>query len=264
MNKFIGFYLIVTLTACVEQSNVIRNSSDIKANANQETDLIRENLFGKVKLMSEETYSAKDSLGLVVIGDKMILPISSTYLFSREGCITKRLFYDEHGQNVETIVYVIDSLKKSVELISIDLHGDSSLTEARYYNSQGQIKKSSFANKIGKFMWFSEYNYTSKIIEENRFDHKKKPIDQLKQYQNDSGNIYKAELFSNGELIKSYDYEYDTSNFMTKAVMTRPNEESVTENYIYEVDSEGNWIKKIAYRQNVPLRIVIRRIEYYN
>jgi hypothetical protein len=124
-----------------------------------------------------------------------------------------------------------------------------------------------------------EYKTWDTLSYENRFvyDTNHKLI--LKKYNIESDSIYteiKKTYHKNGKLKESITTPKGSSYFV---IMTQkfskngdlieysrlPSDEKPKEvwNYNHKYDSENNWIEKTEFKDNKPLRIVKRKIEYY-
>ncbi|MEO2072362.1 MAG: hypothetical protein ABGW99_13600 [Zunongwangia sp.] len=72
----------------------------------------------------------------------------------------------------------------------------------------------------------------------------------------------KIERDSNNRPIERNLYN-ENGDLIKKMVKTNDGKTNDVWSYDFKYDSENNWIEKIEFKNNKPLRIVRRKIEYY-
>ena len=167
----------------------------------KKNDLTEENLKGKVKSITENTYEAVDKLGQIEKGDVLV---DSSAVYTDDG---RFKIYNEKGNKIEENYYNSNGRLIYKNTYKYDEKGNK--IEENYYNSNGRLyskttyKYDEKGNKIedyhydedGKFNYKYTYKYDEKgnIIEENHYD-------------------------SNGRLDSKYTYEYDKNNNWTQRI----------------------------------------------
>ena len=167
----------------------------------KKNDLTEENLKGKVKSITENTYEAVDKFGQIEKGDVIV---DSSAVYTDDGHFK---IYNEKGNKIEENYYNSNGSLIYKNTYKYDEKGNK--IEENYYNSNGRLyskttyKYDEKGNKIeeyhydedGKFNYKYTYKYDEKgnIIEENHYD-------------------------SNGRLDSKYTYEYDKNNNWTQRI----------------------------------------------
>ncbi len=81
----------------------------------------------------------------------------------------------------------------------------------------------------------------------------------------DRKNLLESQQFDrDGNLQSRFVYKYDSKNLLTGETEYAPDDRTLIEVvYEYEFDDQNNWVRQIAYRDKVPVRIAEREIGYY-
>ena len=209
-------------------------------NVKVENDWTRNQLQGKVMSYSEFSYEAIDRFGKIEKGKRKR---NSSY----ENDEQRK--YDEKGNLIEKIIYKLDS----------SLYEKLTCT----YDEKGKVIEVNMYKSDGSLSYKSTYKYDEKgnQIEVNsslgykgtyKYDEKGNRIED---------NFYE----SDGSLSSKSTYKYDE-----KGNRIEDNSENLYRDldrkwtYKYEFDKQGNWIKRIDFRDYIPKFILEREYEYYN
>lgn len=74
-------------------------------------------------------------------------------------------------------------------------------------------------------------------------------------------------IYKNGKKIKYIDAKSETIEYLYNDngdLQSKKNNEGDESKYVYEYDKEGNWIKRITFKNGIPNEITERAITYYN
>lgn len=146
------------------------------------------------------------------------------------------------------------------------------------YNSNSKIK---FINRLKTFGLIKDKrtkdtNYSSFIGNESYIYDDNKNLILIKKKDdfgntelikfNEKGNVLEELSFTNQNILESkYNYKYDENNnlIFEKGVLS----DNSKYYYTYEIkknDKEGNWVEQLISYENSPLKILTRKIKYYN
>jgi len=264
-------------------------------------DLIKQNLKGEVKSITENTYFAIEKFGEITKGDK-----------SNE-------FYE-----LDNNFKLFNDLGNLIEQKNVWKRGN---IKYKYDSNNNLIEEKSFKNydRSSSELITYEYNLKNHLIEKNEFEiiEGKTKLDRKSKYINDesgnptltsvyysdgllrfkytdeyiNGKIRKENRFGkDGELTSKYIYSYDNNGNIIKEIKYSINnsisfvfetniykyndKKDVIENisstlnillknetnkfnYVYSYDKKNNFIKKIIFKDGTPTKIIERVIEYY-
>ena len=162
----------------------------------KKNDLTEENLKGKVKSITENTYEAVDKFGQIEKGD-VIVDSSAVYtddgrfkIYNEKGNKIEENYYNSNGRLYSKTTYKYDEKGNMIEDNFYDSDDGSLIYKNTYkYDEKGNKIEEYHYDEDGKFNYKYTYKYDEKgnIIEENHYD-------------------------SNGRLDSKYTYEYDKNN----------------------------------------------------
>lgn len=213
----------------------------------KKNDLTEENLKGKVKSITENTYEAVDKFGQIEKGDVLV---DSSAVYTDDGHFK---IYNEKGNKIEGNIYFSDGRLHPKYTYKYDENRNK--IEENYYNSNGRLyfkytyKYDKKGNKIEGNIYFSNGKLDKKVT--YKYDEK--------------GNIIELNGYnSDGSLLYKYTYKYDKKENIIEKNRYNSNgslDEKYT--YKYEYDKNNNWIQQVVYENNKPIGIKERIIEYY-
>ncbi len=265
----------------------------------QEQNLKHLNLYDSVKLYEVKVYLAINNGDSIVKGNP-IWDEHQFVKFNKEGIKTEDNFYDTTNEYMGNAVYYnypkefynktiftdsigkisgyiihrFDQYNNLVQFISYDKN-DIVIDSINYKNIKSDIIYDSFGNKT------EEINYNIDGVKDGKQTYKYNKNQQLIEaisYNNDNRDIYKTTIkyhvnkniletslftespqFVETETIVKNGVEYTEETTWTTEEMTL--EMKIT--YTYKYDIKGNWIQKVVFENDLPLKIMEREIEYY-
>ena len=168
----------------------------------KKNDLTEENLKGKVKSITENTYEAVEKFGQIEKGD-VLVDSSAVYtddgrfkIYNEKGNKIEENYYNSNGRLYSKTTYKYDEKGNMIEDNFYDSDDGSLIYKNTYkYDEKGNIIEEYHYDEDGKFNYKNTYKYDEKgnIIEENHYD-------------------------SNGRLDSKYTYEYDKNNNWTQRI----------------------------------------------
>jgi len=180
------------------------------------------------KLIKEEYYDSDNKKVLY------------TYEYNKEGYKSKKIKIMDNGETIDKVIYEYNSkgkLIKETEDMS-DLSPDLMVSTYKYDEKGNLIEYSSFSDYSEAFIKY-KYNDKNQLIEV------KKP------------------LIEEGEYTEYLIYDNNDNLLEKRYTNTGYYEDWKEAHERYELDKQGNWIKKIKYEDNRPKEITLRTIEYY-
>ena len=168
----------------------------------KKNDLTEENLKGKVKSITENTYEAVDKFGQIEKGDILV---DSSAVYTDDGHFK---IYNEKGNKIEENYYNSNGRLYSKTTYKYDEKGN--MIEDNFYDSDD-----------GSLIYKNTYKYDEKgnKIEEYHYDEDGKfNYKNTYKYDEKGNNIEKNNYDSNGRLDSKYTYEYDKNNNWTQRI----------------------------------------------
>ena len=186
----------------------------------KKNDLTEENLKGKVKSITENTYEAVDKFGQIEKGDVLV---DSSAVYTDDGHFK---IYNEKGNKIEENYYNSNGSLIYKNTYKYDEKGNK--IEENYYNSNGRLySKTTY-----------KYDEKGNIIEKNNYDSNDLFNKTTYKYDEKGNTIEINNYNSDGRLDSKYTYKY-------------------------KYDKNNNWIQQVKYKNNKPIQITERIIEYY-
>ena len=168
----------------------------------KKNDLTEENLKGKVKSITENTYEAVDKFGQIEKGDVLV---DSSAVYTDDGHFK---IYNEKGNKIEENYYNSNGRLYSKTTYKYDEKGN--MIEDNFYDSDD-----------GSLIYKNTYKYDEKgnKIEEYHYDEDGKfNYKYTYKYDEKGNNIEKNNYDSNGRLDSKHTYEYDKNNNWTQRI----------------------------------------------
>ncbi len=259
-------------------------------NKKPKNDLEKMNLKGKVKSLKEFGFKIDENLdGIIKIDSTRF----DTYSFNDKGsiievimCINSNVFskliykYDNEGNKIEKNVeshgdlflkwiYKYDKNRNKIIEYEYECNSNRLHRKIVYKYDDNQIKESVCTKPNGRLDWKTTYKYDDRRnkIEMNDYYAKSKLIGKLTYIHDSEGNEIEINNYiSDNQLIDKKILKYDEKkniieenwyDFKSGNLLDR-----ITLKYNY--DKQGNWIKKTLFRNDEPMEIIEREIEYYN
>ena len=168
----------------------------------KKNDLTEENLKGKVKSITENTYEAVDKFGQIEKGNVLV---DSSAVYTDDG---RFKIYNEKGNKIEENYYNSNGRLIYKNTYKYDEKGN--IIEENYYNSNGRLySKATY-----------KYDEKGNMIEDNFYDSDNGSLIYKNTYKYDEkgNNIEKNNYDSNGRLDSKHTYEYDKNNNWTQRI----------------------------------------------
>ena len=209
----------------------------------KKNDLTEENLKGKVKSITENTYEAVDKFGQIEKGDVLV---DSSAVYTDDGHFK---IYNEKGNKIEENYYNSNGSLIYKNTYKYDEKGNK--IEENYYNSNGRLySKTTYKyDEKGNIIEKNGHNYDGSYKITYKYDEKGNNIEQ---------NNYKYD----GSFLYKYTYKYDEKGNNIEKNNYDSNGR-LDSKYTYEYDKNNNWTQRIEYKNTIPHRITERIIEYY-
>jgi hypothetical protein len=226
-------------------------------------------------LINEEIYfyDNKGSVNKVNIkkwdSSKNVLQKETFYIDPNDGTYKKILFGKDDTENVINFSY--NPYSKNEQYLSMENLGENGYKRTF---DDGKYKVEYFYDKLFSLLSKREYGLDGNLIKSRDISYyaKYKPKNDFSQNfgenkYNESGTFH----YSNNDFLIKYEndyfyntnrtYENDKNGNVLKSYHPDNSTEPIDE-YVYEYDKVGNWIKKTLIYQKKVLRITVREIEY--
>jgi YD repeat-containing protein len=148
----------------------------------------------------------------------------------------------------------------------VSSNGQLLFTHIYYYDENGNVNKKEIKKKPGYDIYDEEFEYKydekNRLVEEihhdgnkyNRIEYKYNDKDQL---------VRRAEHNERGGITYETDYTYDELDNLSSETSAYRGNSTFNYSYVYEYDSQGNWINKRSLSDNKTYSLQIRIITYY-
>lgn len=266
------------------------------------TDLAELGLKGKVKSVYEKSYKAIEQFGKVKKGERKTEDSKEliNQTFNKRGnlitedhrkadnsLIFSKIYYYNNQERKKKIIrknsnneimfsssFVYDNEGNNIQHIIYNTDGEIATKNIFVYDSEGRpIEKSMYTEKgLGLR---TEYEYKklnhsetekSRILKIYFGQKLVKEVESFYGYDN-SLKLKYINKFTKDHKVIHYRYTYNDNKDIIKEEKwnispTRDSNEYII-NYDYDYDGEGNWIKRIEYKNGNPTFIIERNIYYY-
>ena len=221
--------------------------------------------YGKGSFLDFEfKYDSKDSLTSVLI--------------SSDGCKrTLKIERDSNNRPIERKTIQNDTVQLTYS-VKYDKN-DNLISESQFRHKSAPVKlieRSFNSQNLKEKEKIIEYRTwdTIRVEKEYLYNNKNQLVIEKFNIENDSSFEIKNKYHKNGELKESItvmgenefviiERNNENGDLTKKAVKTNDGKTNDVWSYDFKYDSENNWIEKIEFKNNKPLRIVKRKIEYY-
>ena len=253
--------LLLTLAIATLTSMGYSQNSPTKKNG-WETD----NLRGKVKSYTQSSYDSAERFGEI----QEIQKIDGS-LFNKE-----TYKYDTKGNLIERSIrhYTVDSFSDK-KTYKYDAKGNRIEANGFRGEGNGQPYEETYqydakGNLIYTFTsLFTSYNYkyddNGNLIEGIVSGDEGGPVCISTYKYDDNGNTIEENNYNpDGSLISKITFEYDDKgNYIERNSYDTEGSFWEKETFKYKFDEEGNWIKRITFKNQIPESIEEREYEYY-
>jgi YD repeat-containing protein len=281
--------IIVTLTASLLMIGCSQESS-------KTTDLEALNLKGKVKCVKETSYRVEKNgdgnflfiarenrkackKDMQTLFDDRGNGIEIIFFNSDESISSKSEIehntqnnalgesrYDSEGKLLFKKKYKYNSKGKRIEEINLDADGKTQFISISTTDKNGDEVESLMFSENGSvdIKWISKFDKKGKRIEMRRLDEEAdyEVLFSFK-YDNEGKLIEEIEHRADGKIITKTSFKYDQSGQVVEEIFTDEDNNSELWVFEYEYDEVGNWIKRIEIKENKPVYLVVRDIDYF-
>lgn len=229
-------------------------------------------LYGSIQTIVETSYEAKITPnGKPELG-KIASPSwqkNNRKEFDKNGKLVESKVYKLDGSIKNTIRYEHDKNQQLIKEHTFMANGDLLYTKTFIYNEMDKISRIQMVNSEHKILaeWILTYDQDGKKIEEDQYfpDRSEKPVIRSIFKYDENGNKIQEHMYNpEDRLIVRWLSKYDGENrLIEENYYYSDGSLNSKENYEYEYDSHGNWIKQIVYENDNPKFIIERTISYY-
>ena len=253
---------------------------------------------GRVKSVEEHSFKAKDVKGEIQKGkpgreystdldfimeyDSSGRPSKRTWI-SMKGKVTKKIYYTYDAAGLLVNEKTVDANEKPIVAFSysrefnssgkltrmmVTVSGVSTATTFRYTydakNNQYEVRETGEGSPM-KTIDTRTFNSQSQIIRQWIYTPKNEIWGHEDYTYDDRGNCIEKTTYNSGNaIIIIYRWKYDALNNLVRYEVcgtTGQNCEAWT--YKDEVDAQGNWTRRVEYRNGKPVFVKTRSITYY-
>lgn len=234
-------------------------------------DLIRFDLKGHIRTIKEITFEAIDSSGTIAPG-KRSRPSwkkDSYKVFNIDGNLIQEIQYKTDGEVRNKIFYKHISSENKTEEYTFKPDNILLYKRITLYSGEGRLIEKFLYGADDSLLskWIYTYNNKGFKTEENQFfPQKEKPTIRTIYKYDKKGNKINEEMYnSEGGLIAKWLSKYNRKGLAEEeSYYYSDGSLNSKENYSYEFDEKGNWIRQIIHENDQPRYIVIREIVYYD
>ena len=228
--------LVILSVLCLASYGQLEKKSEKK------NDLTEENLKGKVKSIKENTYEAVEKFGQIEKGDALYDDDAFPFtIYNEKGNKIEENHYYSDGSLLDKYTYKYDENGNKIEVNNYYSDGRLILKITYKYDENGNNIEECYHYEDGILSEKHTYKYdeNGNIIERNDYNFSSS-LDKKYTYKYDEkGNIIEINNYnSDGRLDSKYTYKY-------------------------KYDKNNNWIQQVEYKNNKPIQIRERIIEYY-
>jgi len=250
-------------------------------------------LKGPVHSIKESTYKAVFRDGRILKGAKTRDSIDTEdvfYHFNEDGNLTEIVYYDLEGAEVkkESLTYNKNGVVQ--ELLNIHKHGVEYRTvylsdeNGKIIGQKNYYKRDFFLDvyidvfdKKGNYIGHESYDEDGNItgscvyilnekgaeIEFLHYGSSGRLLSRAFSYYDDNGKLFERVSYNNCQIHKII-YRFDSQKNPTEEIVYK-SKNTIEEHrkYQYSFDALGNWVKKVIYKNGIPVKIVEREIKHY-
>lgn len=227
-------------------------------------------LIGNIKSTKEMTYEAVNINGKFETG-KRAAPSwkKDTYrLFDKKGNLIEEYLYRNDGELKYRNTFTYNSNDQKIE--ELTFKPDSTLWYKYFlkYNTEGHLTEKILTKSDDHQIsnWLFQYDNQGNKTEENQYfpDRKGPTLKTVYKYDNRGNKVEEYMYNTENTLIAKWLSKYNDKNLIIEEdYYYSDGSLNAKENYSYEFDKKGNWIRQVISEDGTPKFIVIREIENY-
>lgn len=211
---------------------------------------------GQVNEVNEQTYQIDYSRHTI---QKGTFVSSRKICFFQNGDVNNEMSYDQTGELLSKTIYQYKDSLKSVSTTYNTL-GERTLQTLYANTADGVVARMRYTDAIGVTISTSEISHKTNWSAINEtFNDGEKVLTEY--FYNVNKRLTKISMTSNGNVAERI-FTLDTDGNIKKE-QTKENGKRVTYEYEYTLDSQKNWIRRIASKNGTPIEITERTIIYY-
>lgn len=262
-----------------------------RVNKEEKNDMDIFNLEGKVKILNETSWKVSQVKGIITKGERATMLYS--YSFNPKGNLTENGTFWVNGNLFEKETFDYDKNGRNIKKCRYDSSGNLTTKWICNYDNDGNLMEDTLFWNTKQFISRNLYKYEkSKKIEEKyisatgeviritlyKYDKNGNQIESITIYPkenkerktlfkyNSQGKPIEENRYNvNGALKIKLTLKYDNlNNLIEKYCQALDGSFNSKSTFLYSnFDSHNNWLKCITKRNNIPIRITERVIEYY-
>lgn len=270
MNLKLQYLYLVMFTlifaSCSQLKKQKENTTSLKKQEVVQSDLIVEKLKGNVKSVSETTFQAVDTLGAIIKGNIVKMPMMKKEYYDELGYKTKKQYFNKDSILISEIFRNYDSLGRIIKEFSIDEDGGEFIKAIYSYNSAGKFDRINYLNRdktIDSYFIF-KYNEEARKKESYCYASNGKLLSNTSTELNFNSKEELNKIFKEGREETSIMKIYNESGHLIDVKYYKGKELLYEFKYEVTLDSFDNWIKRIEYQNGVVFQMTEREIIYYN
>ncbi len=231
----------------------------------RDNDWKKKHLKGRVKYLKERTYKAINLWNSIKKGSENNSSTPVELHFNEDGQLTEVMEYNIDGTLKWKWAY---NLCKEGKIQSIELYKSGIKLYKRFvYKYRDDGKQSEIynyrANRLFDGRSVFQYDYYGKLVEQSVY-HPDGTLNLKYKFNEDGDEKEIIWYHSNDLLFRRWVYKYDDDGKVLEEKKYGDRDSLYYQyNYKYQVDSRGNWIKKIQYQDDLAIAIIEREIAYY-
>jgi hypothetical protein len=255
------------------------------------------NLKGNVKAITQTSFIAIDSAGVVIKGakgsksDQCTVNSDFDMRFDNKGRTLKEIFFNVRSVSQIIVNHKYDDIRRTEE-IKEESDGKTSFIYNYAYNDKGkmvicniiqypgshnqQIKfkydkkgnmiESVYNNSKDEFKTIYKYDSTGNQTAQETFDSRGLPFLKETYKVDNKENVLEHNYYSPG--CKTIDhkmlFKYDSKGNVTQREFYQPADKlAKTSTCKYEYDQDNNWAKRIDFENGKAMFVLERKLEYY-
>lgn len=271
-------YSIITITSLLFFS--CNKSKEIK------NDLMKQNLNGNVKSITENSFFALEKFGEIIKGDSFRntygeLTDNSYIEFNNNGYIVKSFSFlskkNEYNVKNQLIAkqHLSEDLKKIVSTETykyddkgylIESNNDYSKYKSKYLNDKnGNCIESNIYDSTGNLFYKSKTNIRfnkkgDRIEDRKSYNGYGTPSShRIKIFDKSGNNIEECSYFDNGEILAKTISKYNENNLLIELIYGRTKIECEYRKF----DTNNNWTEEVKFKNGKAIEIIERKIVYF-
>jgi len=253
-----------------------------------DNDLIKRNLKGTIKSITEESFELITEGDDLIKGNKTVNNDPDVVLlFNKDGFLTKKQVLNPDGSVMNTYVYEYDkenqlvkhtkyTATENIDRVFTFVYKDGKLESQtintalggveyidKYsYPTETTMKQESF-EKSSNLMYFFDYEYDNNKNLTKKDWHVNNNIVQTLYVYDEKNQLMTQTEINESEIETKWEYAYDEYGNVIVEITTFFDGSQLTRDMMYEYDSQGNWTIKLTFENDSPLFVTERTIEYY-